>query len=305
MLGLVGIVTAVLAVIILLIGDEILFKESIVAKNWEIIHDENADKTDKIRALQYLAQQEESLADVNLSGGKTSLQGLDLSPVTLNTKENTRHIKIRADLKNANFMQADLSDVNFSGADISGAIFYATNLRNARLHNVNLSKANLSEANLYNTNLSGADLSKTNLSKAQLFGTDLTAVDLSGANFSDAELVAVNFTSANLSNVVFNEGTVIEYAWIWRTTDKQHPLSYLPTGIPKNWDTVLKPAYTCPQNYKWFDASISKDQIKRKMEKFCEPYVHWEAPPVNQETPTDRVTPSATLEIRSVPLHNP
>ena len=297
-LGKAGIVVAIAALIVFLIGDEILFKEKIIANNWEIVRDKNADGTDKILALQYLAKQGESLAGVNFSGAKSTLQGLDLSPETLDIKKGI-------DLRNANFMYADLSNVNLSETNLSAAIFSAADLADSRLHNANLTNADISEAKLSATNFSGAKLSAANFNKAKLLGTNLIAAKLSNANLSDAELFAVNFSATDLSGVTFNEGTVIDHAWIWNTTEEQHPASYLPTGIPKNWDTTLKPAYTCPSSMP-FNSRMPKEQMKRIMKKRCRPYVHRETLPTEQEAPpTEQEASLAKQEILSVPLQAP
>ena len=297
-LGIAGIVVAIVALIVFLIGDEILFKERIIANNWEIVRDKNTSEADKILALQYLAKQGESLAGVDISGAKSSLQGLDLSPESLD-------IKRGVDLRNVNFMYANLSNVNLSETNLTAAIFSAADLTDARLHNANLAEANLSEANLSATNFSGANLSAANFSKAKLLATNLIAAKLSDANLSDADLFAVNFSATDLSGVTFNEGTVIDHAWIWTTTEEQHPASYLPAGTPKNWDTTLKPAYTCPR-YMSFDSRTSKEQIKKIMKKRCQPYVHRETLPTEQETPpAEQETPLAKQEILSVPLQAP
>ena len=297
-LGIAGIVVAIAALIVFLIGDEILFKEKIIANNWEIVRDKNADGADKILALQYLAKQGESLAGVNFSGVKSTLQGLDLSPETLDIKDGV-------DLRNANFMYANVSNVNLSETNLTAAIFSAADLADSRLHNANLAEANLSEAKLFATNFSGAKLSAANFNKAKLLGANLIAAKLSNANLSDVELFAVNFSATDLSGVTFNEGTVIDHAWVWKTTDEQHPASYLPTGTPKNWDTTLKPAYTCPGSMS-FTSQMSKEQIKKIMKKRCQPYVHRETLPTEQEAPpTEQEASPAKQEILSVPLQAP
>ena len=273
-IGLLSVV--ILALIIILIKDD-LFRESVIENNWEIVHDETSSRTDKINALYYLAKQKETLGKLDFSTAKILFQGLDLSAETLELNKGV-------DLRNIYLSKINLSDANLSEADLGNADLSKANLTDARLHDVNLSDANLTSANLTGANFSGANFSGANLTGANLYSTNLLASKLTNANLSDANLFAVNLTSADFSGAILNEGTVINYGWIWETTDQEeHPTAYLPVGIPENWDITLKPDYVCKKSSGISDAQAPIDEIKMKIEKRCKPYV----PPVEPETPQE------------------
>ncbi|MBC6413353.1 MAG: pentapeptide repeat-containing protein [Chromatiales bacterium] len=255
----------VMVLLIVTIGGEIIFMDSTIAKNQTILFDKNADITDRIEALRYLASKRVSLANSNFAGEQELWRALDISPEAL-------EIKKGLDLKNVNFAGADLSGINLSEADLSGANLSNANLSDARLHNVDLSNANLTGAELYKANLSGANLSKARLLGANLFGTRLTGANLTDANLSNANLFAVSLTSANLSNVIFSRRTVIDSTWVWKTIPGQEPTAYLPIGTPKNWNTTLKPTYRCSEKVSLITEHDNKKKIKARMAKKCNAY---------------------------------
>ena len=204
-------------------------------------------------------------------------QGLDLSARTLELNKGV-------DLRNIYLSKINLSDANLSDANLDSSDLSKANLANARLHDVNLSDANLTGTNLSGTNLSGANLTGANLTGANLYSTNLLASKLINTNLSDANLFAVNLTAADFSGAILNEGTVINYGWIWQTTDKEeYPAAYLPVGIPENWDITLEPDYVCKKGSAISDAQTPIDEIKMKIEKRCKPYV----PPIEPEAPQE------------------
>lgn len=266
----------ILILIVILIKDD-LFKDSVIKDNWTIVYDETASRDDRINALQYLARQEEVLSDIEFSVAKKLFQGLDLSTDTLDINKGV-------DLKDVYLKGVNLSDANLSDANLGNAYLPQANLKRTRLHDVNLSEANLSEANLSEANLSGANLSGADLSGVNFYGTNLLAANLDNANLSDANLFAVNLTAANFSNTILNEGTVIDYTWIWETTDsEEHPTAYIPVGIPRNWDTALEPDYVCEKSSSIQNTAASKAKIKMMIKKRCKLYVPY-VPPVEPQT---------------------
>ena len=282
LLWIAGISVVIISLIFILIKED-LFRESTIERHWKIVYDESADKVDRVNALQYLARQKESLADLNFPGEQNFLRGLNLSSKALEIKTGIRIDEKHADLMRANFSNADLTDANLSETNLSGANLSGANLTNSHFHNVDLSSANLSGANLSGTKLSGTDLTDANLSGAKLFGTSFISAKLTDTKLYDAKLFAVDFTFANLNNLILNKNTVIDYSYFWKNSSEENPIIYLPTGTPENWDTTLKPAYICAKNYMFIDIDAAKDQIKREIEKRCKPYVHQEEPEISQE----------------------
>ncbi len=273
----IGLVSIVVLVSIIIIIKDDLFKEGVIEDNWEIVNDETSSHNDKVEALKYLLIQKEPVGDkLDFSVAKHIFQGIDLSPETLEAKKGVG-------LERIYLKQVNLSEVNLSDANLSDAVLSEANLTAARLHDTNLTGADLSGANLSRANLSGANLSGANLSGANLFATDLTAANLSNAVFSDANLFAVNFSATNLADTILDEGTVIDHPWSWESSGEQHPEAFLPIGIPKNWETVLKPDYLCKTYSNLVNIETTKKEIKQKMEKRCRPYVPPPPPPVEPQ----------------------
>ena len=74
-------------------------------------------------------------------------------------------------------IRANLRGADFSGADLCRADFREADLRGAYLYKANLYGADLSGANLYRVDLYGADLRGTNLCGADLRGADLIGAE--------------------------------------------------------------------------------------------------------------------------------
>lgn len=281
LLAFIGIFTLVPVLVFAVIKFKLFYDDIKIARNWEIIHARTSDSTDFIRALRYLAKQGESLADIDLSctamGGivekgactkeKISLQGLDLSPRTL-------EITSGVDLRHAKLIYTDLSNTDLRGADLSSANLFGADLSNANVSEANLSNAVISNANFASTNFSNTKLTSSHLLNTNFFGSSLLNADLSNANLSNAHLFAVNLSAANFSSTVFNQGTIIDYAWVWKTSDIKHPKSYFPIGIPSDRETTIEPAYLCPKkNFLVLASHIKKTHVKRRIENNCNPYV--------------------------------
>ena len=183
---------------------------------------------------------------------------------------------------------------SFEGIDLSPkaiGIEKGVNLRKAKLINVNLFGANLTSADLRWANLTSADLRWANLTSADLGGADLTSAFLGGADLTSADLTKTNLTAANLfltdfSDATISEDTVLDYTWVWEGPGKEKT-RFLPIGIPKDWDTTLKPKYICPRDFD-ISAHINvseysseeeeqeelKNALRQIMKENCRPYTN-------------------------------
>lgn len=137
-----------------------------------------------------------------------SLEGEDLSFISLPGADLRRSDFTNAILKGADLRGADLagtvldgadfSDANLAGVDLKGASLKKCTLKNASLENAKMMGANLKDANLEKANLHAANLVYANLTRAVLTGVDLTDVNLMGANMENSDLQGAKFGGTKL-----------------------------------------------------------------------------------------------------------
>ncbi|WP_204103498.1 MULTISPECIES: pentapeptide repeat-containing protein [Spirulina sp. CCY15215] len=143
-----------------------------------------------------------NLSGANLSGAKLNvarLSGANLSKAILNhTHFNVANL-IRADLREAEFIEALIIRAELIRADLSGANLSGSNLEGTDLREANLREATLSYCNLSEANLRGAFLTESVLEQATLSGADLRRADLQRANIREADLSQSTLTRAILS----------------------------------------------------------------------------------------------------------
>ena len=187
-----------------------------------------------------------------------------------------------ADLEGANLISANLGDADLGGANLTSVDLREADLTFADLREADLTSADLTFANLREADLTFANLREADLTSADLRKADLTSAFLGSANLTSADLTKTNLTAANLSETDFSgatisEETVLDYTWVWE--------GYLPRGIPKDWDTTLKPEYICPldfsiskhinvSEYSRWEQEELKNALRQIIEEKCEPYTN-------------------------------
>ena len=249
-----------------------------IDRNWDVIYTKEATRIRRTKALENLSRLGEPFEKINLSPEAIGIEkGVNLWGAKLKNANLFLANLTSVNLGEANLTSTDLRNANLTDANLGGA-----NLTSAHLGLAKLISANLTDAILEEANFIGAFLGGANLTSATLVRANLTSAYLFKANLTSADLTKANLTVANLSNADFSdatisEETVLDHTWIWK--------GCLPEGIPKGWETKLKPEYICPLGF-----SISKhinvskysgeeeeqkklkNELRQLIEKNCKPF---------------------------------
>ena len=134
-------------------------KNQRLVAGWQLLSEKAPGASGKIRAINYLQENNESLVAINLSyerhGAPVFLQGIDVyNEVT----------KTGIDFRMASFAGAIMEGADLRKSDFSLSCLYRTELGNAKLIKARLTNADLTGANLWGADLTGADLTGANLS---------------------------------------------------------------------------------------------------------------------------------------------
>lgn len=175
-------------------------REERAARAWQLLTTAAPGNSGKIRALEYLNEEDpEWVRKIwPYAKTKTPLMEIDLRPPAVKVAWDKglraergvrfRDCPERIFLANAKLPGSELYGVKFTCADLD-----SVNLSAANLNGANLSGARLIDANLIDANLRGADLRG-----ASLIYTDFSRADLQSADFSGAILFEANLSGASL-----------------------------------------------------------------------------------------------------------
>jgi uncharacterized protein YjbI with pentapeptide repeats len=171
-----------------------------ISNAWQVLKTRNSGKIEKIKALEFLARNNQSLVGIDMSGktnGNTVGWGFYLVGLNLNNLKSDLHDANfeESNLMNANFATANLTNANFTGSRLINSYFAKANMTNVNFHkaygNPNFQDANLSGAKFISANFGGA-----NFSGADLNNTDFIEVNLTYTKFEQS----LNFGKATFSN---------------------------------------------------------------------------------------------------------
>lgn len=129
----------------------------------------------------------EANEDIEASGKRVDLRGLNLSDTDLRGR-NLRVAKLTgADLSNSNLHSENLADMDLSDVKLVKADLSNANLANSRFFRADMSDVILRDADLTGANLSHAVLEKADLRRVKIDGSDFRFANLAGIDMSNSQ----------------------------------------------------------------------------------------------------------------------
>ena len=200
-------------------------KAEALARSWQILTTPAPGNSGKVEALEYLANQRQSLRGIDISCET-------MGGIKINKKGGSRHCKSRPYLQHLNLSEEKLGfKVELVDADLNGANLMEADLSGANIKGADFSRAELMETDLTGANLWGVDLSRAKLEDAKLIEAILWDADLRGARLGRANFREASLNGTNFSNTIDIGTSKFQNAWAWADNP--------PIGLPSDIDIQL------------------------------------------------------------------